>query len=289
MVQPVRPSASPPRRSLPRVLRIQSPLTRVAFAVSPATAHLALVFAGQTRFAGETAWTDGPRLLWRPAGEASELTAASGSRGMIVAVPTLALMRGLPSTPLGGQMRRTLDQQMSYPLDAPERFTAPAEGLEAERATMAPGADVACGHYLSLLLVQLWRLARADMTAQDPSPERLAERFVQLAAQHLREHWRVSDYATRLGVSRDRLGAAVQRATGRSPQHYLHRQILNEAQTLLATTGMPVGQIAFRLGFQDPAYFSRFFLRMSGETPAAFRRAARSRPRAGEDTYAAWP
>ena len=296
--RPAPPAPPRRRRAIPRVHRIQSPLTRVAYAIAAGQAHLVLAQAGQLRFddtggdGAEDSWTEAPRLLWRPAGGQSALTAAAGTRGVIVAVPELALMRALPATPLGGQMRETLDRPMSYPLDKAEagaRVTAAVQGLEAEGAEAGPGADVAMAHHLALLLLQLWRLARADMTARDVSPQGLAERFVQLAGQHLRDHWKVGDYAARLGVSRDRLGTAVQRATGRSPQQYLHRQILNEAQALLTTSGLPVGQVAFRLGFQDPAYFSRMFLRMTGETPAAYRRAARARPRSGEDSYAAWP
>jgi AraC family transcriptional regulator, transcriptional activator of pobA len=36
---------------------------------------------------------------------------------------------------------------------------------------------------------------------------------------------------------------------------------------------MPVTQVAYYLGFEDPAYFSRFFTRRMGLSPRAFRRA----------------
>ena len=116
----------------------------------------------------------------------------------------------------------------------------------------------------------------------------MAERFVLLATQHARQHWTIGAYARTIGVSRDRLGAAVKRATGLSPQAYLHRQLIREASELLAGTATPVGTVAFRLGFTDPAYFTRFFSRAVGISPSRFRASARRRPDP-EGSYAAWP
>ncbi|MBA4490304.1 helix-turn-helix domain-containing protein [Paracoccus sp. S1E-3] len=140
-----------------------------------------------------------------------------------------------------------------------------------------------------LILVQLWRLARADLIAHGRAPQGLVERFVLLAGQHLHDHRGIGDYAAMLGVSRDRLGRAARRTTGLSPQAYLHQLLIREASELLASTGMQVGQLAFRLGFSEPAYFTRFFTRQRGESPAQFRRAARARRARGDQSYADWP
>jgi AraC family transcriptional activator of pobA len=77
-------------------------------------------------------------------------------------------------------------------------------------------------------------------------------------------------------VKRDRLNVSVRRATGLSPQAYLHREIMRDACELLASTGLPVSQIAFRLGYVDPAYFNRFFTRQSGQSPGRYRHVLRT-------------
>ncbi|WP_425494124.1 helix-turn-helix transcriptional regulator [Hoeflea alexandrii] len=110
-----------------------------------------------------------------------------------------------------------------------------------------------------------------------------------LTGQHRHQHWTVERYAEALEVKRDRLNVSVRRATGLSPQAYLHREIMRDACELLASTGLPVSQIAFRLGFADPAYFNRFFTRQSGQTPGKYRHVLRSRKEQGDLTYAAWP
>lgn len=110
-----------------------------------------------------------------------------------------------------------------------------------------------------------------------------------LAGVHKHQHWTVEEYARALGTKPDRLGVAVRRATGLSPQTYLHREIMRDACELLASTGFPVSQIAFRLGFVDPAYFNRFFTRQSGQSPGKYRHVLRHRREQGDRTYAAWP
>ncbi|WP_246775740.1 helix-turn-helix domain-containing protein [Methylobacterium aquaticum] len=61
----------------------------------------------------------------------------------------------------------------------------------------------------------------------------------------------------------------------RSPQGILHDRLMLEAKRSLIYTTLPVSKIAFDLGFNDPAYFSRFFAARAGLSPAAFRRTNR--------------
>ena len=289
------PLPSPDRRAHASVQRIRSPLMRVGYGLAAGAAHLVVLQAGTVarRRAGRDdeprATVEAPRLLWLADGGAGELLAEAGTRGALLSIPGLALMRALPATPLGDQMRRTLGQDLSLPHEEPQMLTPLLEGLERERQSGALGADVAEEHFLALILLQLWRVSRADLIAHGRAPQGLAERFVILAGQHAREHWQVGDYARSLGVSRDRLGTAVRRATGLSPKGYLHRELTREACELLANTGMPVSQVGFRLGFADPAYFNRFFSRQTGASPGQYRRRAKARRARGDQSYAAWP
>jgi AraC-like DNA-binding protein len=45
-----------------------------------------------------------------------------------------------------------------------------------------------------------------------------------------------------------------------------------QACELLANSTLGVSEIATKLGYADPSSFSRFFLRMSGTSPRAYRR-----------------
>ena len=51
-----------------------------------------------------------------------------------------------------------------------------------------------------------------------------------------------------------------------------HQQQVTEAKRSLVYTGMSINEIAYELGFKDPAYFSRFFSKMTGQQASQFRK-----------------
>ena len=60
--------------------------------------------------------------------------------------------------------------------------------------------------------------------------------------------------------------------TGKTPMRVLEERLVLEAKRNLTYTNMTIAQIAYYLGFTDPAYFSRFFSKLCNESPAAFRK-----------------
>ena len=79
-----------------------------------------------------------------------------------------------------------------------------------------------------------------------------------------------------LGVTPDHLSRGCRAVTGLSALDLLHERLLLESRRLLAYTQAPVADVAHELGFDDPAYFSRFFARRAGLSPQAFRAALAS-------------
>lgn len=57
----------------------------------------------------------------------------------------------------------------------------------------------------------------------------------------------------------------------RSALQLLHERLLLEAKRQLTYTNMTIGQVADLLGFSEPAYFTRFFKRLTGLSPRDFR------------------
>lgn len=103
--------------------------------------------------------------------------------------------------------------------------------------------------------------------------ERRIERLSALVHQHLREQKPAGFYAMKLGISPAHLNRIVQTVTGQSVHAFISRKLTDEARRDLVFTADSVQDIAFRLGFTDPAYFSRFFLRQTGMPPKAWRKA----------------
>jgi AraC family transcriptional regulator, transcriptional activator of pobA len=71
------------------------------------------------------------------------------------------------------------------------------------------------------------------------------------------------------------LGRALTQVTGRSTKDLVLDRVMLEAARLLRFTDLTVQEIAFRVGFDDPLYFSRAFKRRHGEAPMAYRERTR--------------
>ncbi|MFG2221653.1 helix-turn-helix domain-containing protein [Streptomyces sp. NPDC050161] len=127
------------------------------------------------------------------------------------------------------------------------------------------------------LLVAL-RRARADTDADgDPVLQALARDAFQPLS--------VAEHAARHGMSPAELRVAVRRGAGCSPKDYLLGIRLGRAKELLVATELPVAAVARRVGYDDPAYFSRLFTRRVGTAPVRFRaRQGRSVPGGWSDT-----
>ncbi|MEI2300920.1 helix-turn-helix domain-containing protein [Ensifer sp. MJa1] len=134
--------------------------------------------------------------------------------------------------------------------------------------------------YLTTVLTLTARLDEAGDgrdDAADSDSEQRVQRFLALLQQHHRSHWPAAAYARELGLSLTHLNRITRAVTGLSAHDMISRKLVGEARRELVFTRASVQEISFRLGFSDPAYFSRFFLRQTGMTPRAWRLAERER------------
>ncbi|WP_432086921.1 AraC family transcriptional regulator [Streptomyces sp. bgisy095] len=138
------------------------------------------------------------------------------------------------------------------------------------------GADGFAGVLRSLLHVLLVRAVRLPGGGGGggdlPPPRGLAEEFLRLARTAGTAGLSVRECAERIGVTPGHLTEVVRAATGRTPAALLRQERVREAQRLLVATGLPVRQVAARVGFDDAAYFCRFFRREVGRSPGRFRK-----------------
>jgi AraC family transcriptional activator of pobA len=117
----------------------------------------------------------------------------------------------------------------------------------------------------------LLRSLPQDAASTDDTPDRRLALFRHLVETHLAEHRPVSFYAASIGMTERTLARLVQRRLGCSPLEAINRRLALEARRLLRHTNATVAQVADELGFADASYFSRFYLRMTGQRPIAER------------------
>ena len=67
-------------------------------------------------------------------------------------------------------------------------------------------------------------------------------------------------------------GRRFRAATGRRPMEYVHEVRIDEARRILESSSIPVDDVGYSVGYQDPTFFRRLFKRITGLTPAAYRR-----------------
>lgn len=143
-----------------------------------------------------------------------------------------------------------------------------------------PGRSLALEGLLKVILANVLRLthAGADSTEAISGRHReLVTRFRELIENAFREGWSLTDYASALNISASRLRGACLSVTEQSPMQLVHARILLEAKRQLVYTSVSVSEIAYALGFDDPAYFTRFFSQRTGVSPRAFRTSAADR------------
>jgi DNA-binding response OmpR family regulator/two-component sensor histidine kinase len=74
-----------------------------------------------------------------------------------------------------------------------------------------------------------------------------------------------------IGLSRVQLFRKLKALTGVSASHFIRFYRLSRAKEKIATTSENISQIAFGVGFKDPAYFTRAFNKEFGVTPSSLR------------------
>ncbi|WP_346768285.1 AraC family transcriptional regulator [Streptomyces sp. R301] len=134
------------------------------------------------------------------------------------------------------------------------------------------GDDGFAGVLRSLLHVLLVRAARVPGGRGVVPPRGLAGEFLRIVSEAGGGGVSVREAAGRLGVTPGYLNEVVRGATGRTPAALLREERVREAQRLLVSTSLSVRQVGVRVGFEDPAYFCRFFRREAGVSPGSFRK-----------------
>jgi AraC family 4-hydroxyphenylacetate 3-monooxygenase operon regulatory protein len=145
--------------------------------------------------------------------------------------------------------------------------------LRREVAAAAAGRQAAIEALTRLILIAAFRLLDAPPDPGAPRRHDLLtlRRFHELVDQHFAAHWTLPRYAAALHTTEVRLTDLCNRLAGRSPKRIVLDRLALEARRLLSFSHLPVNEVADALGFEDAAYFCRFFKRAHQITPSAYR------------------
>lgn len=193
--------------------------------------------------------------------------------GHILTMPHYLVAELLALSPeLGGDFKTSRHHGLAGDGAALAWLGSCLRGIEEEFTGTAPGRVSMLMAGLTELLV--W-LARARGTAAGEGEgdrfRRRVDRYHELVDRHFREWLPIDFYARKIGVSTAQLNNICRRVVGCSAQRMIHDRLVLEARRLLAYSDLDVSGVCYALGFRDPAYFSRFFIRKVGMPPSVFR------------------
>ena len=106
------------------------------------------------------------------------------------------------------------------------------------------------------------------------TPQRVEEifiGFIRLLPRYFVEHHDIPFDASSLHITPVYLSRVIRQVTGRTVIDYVNQMLIMEASFLLRTSELSISQIADRLHFADTPSFSKFFSRLKGQSPKAFR------------------
>ena len=240
--------------------------------------QLLLIFTGGGQMQAETQQFSfqGPALLVAPAGVVHGFAFTPQTQGYVV---TLAdtLLRDLSRDETA--FRRLFQAPACTSLaDDPTHTRELADTmpkLRRELVWKAPASGAAAAARLMTVLVSAVRALHEPPGAPSAATSAraaLVARFRESIESHLRTGLSIAQYAKALSVTPARLRAACLEVAGKPPARILEDRLLLEAKRNLTYTNMTVAETAYYLGFADPAYFSRFFSKHAGESPASFRK-----------------
>ncbi|MGY4537817.1 AraC family transcriptional activator of pobA [Mucilaginibacter sp. UYNi724] len=103
----------------------------------------------------------------------------------------------------------------------------------------------------------------------------LLKNFQELIGENHTQLHDVAAYANLLNLTPGYLNDVVKQQSGKTAISHIHNRLVVEAKRKLLHTDLSVKQVADELGFEDAAYFNRFFKRLTESTPIAFRQQIR--------------
>jgi len=132
--------------------------------------------------------------------------------------------------------------------------------------------DMKIRSYLIILLIEIQRIFMAGINKRDViRGSSLISLFKKMVSNEFLTQRSVAYYADKLGVSEAHLYELVKQNTGLTRGQIIRKEIALEAKRQLVHTDNTIAEIGYKLYFNDPSYFGRFFKRETGLSPKSFR------------------
>lgn len=167
-------------------------------------------------------------------------------------------------------VRAPLERPMVLPLSSELRGLAEHLFCEYHEQSFAR-AQVLRSLAGALMALAARSIFAADSANQSLAGNPLFSRFEEMIERDFRTRRPLADYARDLAISPTHLNRITHQSAGQAASQLINERMLREARRMLIYTNLTAAQIAYELGFSDPAHFSRVFAKGTGMPPKLFR------------------
>lgn len=124
---------------------------------------------------------------------------------------------------------------------------------------------------IELILVEINR-AKISQGGEIYKPDALFLKFLECIRNNFKTRLSVGEIATMISTTESKLNELSKLHTGRTALSVVHGLVISEAKRLLTYEKLSVKETAFRLGFDDPFYFSNFFKQRTKISPNKYKK-----------------
>ena len=150
-----------------------------------------------------------------------------------------------------------------------ERIAILFNQIYAESISGLPNSCAIIQSEVNTLLLELERISLP--TSNVSTIPELLNKYKDMIDKNFMRERQVQSYAAQLGISSNYLNVLTRKHLGKSALNMINDRVMLEIKRLLLRTDYDISEIAYKLGFNELSYFSRFFKRNTGMTPIEFR------------------
>ena len=221
---------------------------------------------------GKSHSLDPPVIITLPALAVHGFEFIRNTKGWVVTIPVMVLEDTL-------RQAAEIQERLSVPCLLPGESNQQVyfEQISDEHQATEPGRQQKLVHLAGLLAVDIGRRIPSISPTQTSGISRqqsILQHFLALLEEHYRSLHSVAGYADLLNITPPHLTRICRQVTGKSASELIQGRLVLEAKRSLVYSRMPVSELAYSLGYDDPAHFSKFFQRNTGLSPPHFRQYA---------------
>lgn len=166
---------------------------------------------------------------------------------------------------------------LSHPSDADMRALVGQIDLIEQRSQYVgqrPLAEMTIGsilHVLAYLVLDSYLSVSQSESKTSDTKEAIMLTFQTNLSRDFASHRDVAYYAALQNLSSRYFSSTIKKISGNSPLYWINVAVAGEAKKLMRNTKMSIKEIAYKLNFASPTFFTRWYREFTGETPSSYR------------------